>query len=196
MCKKKSGKGRARDHFAEASSVDTLLPPFLPLPHMLPKFVCRLLSLLLPMPYQPMLVLVCPMAPEPLEGDPVQTDRQIDGPFQGEWVHLMDELSQSISRTRSDISSSRSALCVYLGSQGGRGEGGGKVQRVAHRSCNGCWQERRPPPYEARANAGATTGPGRTTRAITEVPQMCPIVSQCHFGLCTMHIIGKGHHTG
>ena len=119
------------------------------------------------------------------------SDRQTDRwPLQGEWVHLMDELSQSISRTRSDISSSRSALCVYLGSQGGRGEGGGKVQRVAHRSCNGCWQERRPPPYEARANAGATTGPGRTTRAITEVPQMCPIVtllvSQCHFGLCTM----------
>ena len=196
MCKKKSGKGRARDHFAEASSVDTLLPPFLPLPHMLPKFVCRLLSLLLPMPYQPMLVLLCPMAPEPLEGDPVQTDRQIDGPFRVNGCILwMNSHNQFLELGVTSPHHGLLSVCISAAREGGR-EGGGKVQRVAHRSCNGCWQERRPPPYEARANAGATTGPGRTTRAITEVPQMCPIVSQCHFGLCTMHIIGKGHHTG
>ena len=124
MCKKKSGKGRARDHFAEASSVDTLLPPFLPLPHMLPKFVCRLLSLLLPMPYQPMLVLVCPMAPEPLEGDPVQTDRQIDGPFRVNGCILwMNSHNQFLELGVTSPHHGLLSVCISAAREGGGREG-------------------------------------------------------------------------
>ena len=71
-----------------------------------------------------MLVLLCPMAPEPLEGDPVQTDRQIDGPFRVNGCILwMNSHNQFLELGVTSPHHGLLSVCISAAREGGGREG-------------------------------------------------------------------------